>query len=102
VQIEAWILPIPPEEIADICRRYQITWMAVFGSAARRELRPESDYDFLVEFGEEANPSFFDLAHIQHELEDRLGRPVDLGTRSSIKPALRTIILSEAIPVYAQ
>lgn len=98
---QIWVLPISPEEVADLCRRHQIVWMAVFGSAVRGELQDTSDYDFVVEFDEAAKPSLFDLIHIQRELEERLGRPVDLGTRRSIKPALRAEILGTAVQVYA-
>ncbi len=98
---QSWLLPILPEEVADICRRYHIAWMALFGSAARGEMDELSDYDFVIEFEKEATPSLFDLVHIQRELEDQLGRRVDLGTRSSIKPLLRSEILDNAVVVYA-
>lgn len=98
---QTWVLPISPEEVAEICRRHQISWMAVFGSAVRDELQDASDYDFVIDFDAAATPSLFDLIHIQRELEERLGRPVDLGTRRSIKPGLREEILSTAVQVYA-
>ena len=43
-------LEIPTEKIAEICRRYGIQEMAVFGSAARNDMRPDSDVDIMVEF----------------------------------------------------
>jgi hypothetical protein len=43
-------LEIPTEKIAGICRRYGIQEMAVFGSAARNDMRPDSDLDIMVEF----------------------------------------------------
>ena len=41
---------VAQEHIEDICRRYQIVEMAIFGSAARGEAGPDSDVDILVEF----------------------------------------------------
>lgn len=43
-------LEIPTDKIGEICRRYGIQEMAIFGSAARNDLRPDSDVDIIVEF----------------------------------------------------
>ncbi len=45
--LSSWIT-IPVQRIADICRRYQVRELAVFGSAARSDMRPDSDIDLLV------------------------------------------------------
>ena len=37
-------------QLADLCRRYQVRELSLFGSAARGEMRPDSDIDLLVEF----------------------------------------------------
>lgn len=67
----------------------------VFGSAARGELRPDSDIDLLVSF---ARPvSLFEFARLRRRLEELLGRPVDLVTREALKPQLRERILTEAV-----
>lgn len=67
----------------------------VFGSAARGELRPESDIDLLVEFDRPV--SLFEFARLRRRLQDLLGRPVDLVTREALKPQLRERILQEAV-----
>lgn len=68
--------------------------LAIFGSAARDEARPESDVDVLVEF---AGPATFNgYMDLKFFLEDILGRPVDLVTRRSIRPGLKERIESEA------
>jgi predicted nucleotidyltransferase len=41
-------------KLADLCRRYQVCELSVFGSAARGEMRPDSDVDLLVEFHPDA------------------------------------------------
>src|SRR5205814_1295979 len=43
-------IELPEAAIADICRRHQIKELSLFGSAARGEIRPDSDFDFLVDF----------------------------------------------------
>lgn len=68
--------------------------LAIFGSAARDEARPDSDVDVLVEF---AGPATFNgYMDLKFFLEELLGRPVDLVTRKSIRPRLKERIESEA------
>ena len=43
-------IEVPVETISEICRRFRVRELAMFGSAARGELRPESDVDLMVEF----------------------------------------------------
>ena len=62
--------------------------MAIFGSVAREEARPDSDVDFLVEFRGPA--TFNGYMDLKFFLEDLLGRPVYLVTRKSIRPRLKT------------
>lgn len=62
--------------------KYPLKSMAVFGSFSRGDNRPDSDVDILVEFTGPVGIEFIDLAL---ELEDLLGRKVDLVTRQGIK-----------------
>lgn len=66
-------LAIPERELAAICRRYKVKKMALFGSAARGELRPESDVDLLVEFKPEQGPSLWGIVDMQEELSALFG-----------------------------
>ncbi len=81
-------IEFPDAPITEICRRYGIRELAVFGSAACGDSHPGSDIDVLVEFKPDTHLGwkFFDAAD---ELEYLLGRPVDLGTKDSLKPHAR-------------
>ncbi|MCX6595884.1 MAG: nucleotidyltransferase domain-containing protein, partial [Acidobacteria bacterium] len=59
---------LPEEAIVEICRRYQVSELSLFGSAARGEMRPDSDVDFLVEFLPAARPGLLGLAAMTREL----------------------------------
>ena len=68
----------------------------VFGSVARGDAGPESDIDFVVDVQPWVGLEFFGL---WDELEDLLGREVDLVTEQSLKPGVRARILQEAQPL---
>lgn len=69
----------------------------MFGSTARGEAHPGSDLDLLVEL--EPGRSLLDLVAIKQELEDLLGREVDVVTAAGVSPYLRQRILREAVPL---
>ena len=63
--------------------KYALTSMAVFGSAARGEQRPDSDVDIMVEFDTSKDYDFLELAE---ELQQLLKRRVDLVVRKGLRP----------------
>lgn len=71
-------------EIKDVAARHRGRSVAVFGSVARGEERPDSDLDFLVEF--EPGSSLFDLVRLQDELRELLGYPVDVVSLGGLLP----------------
>jgi len=77
----------------ELCRRYPIRSMGVFGSFVRGEQREDSDLDVLVEFGDEVG--LFEYAGLQIELSDMLGMKVDVANRAALKPRIGQRILAE-------
>ena len=79
-------------------RRLGVRRLALFGSMARGEARPDSDVDLLVEFapGQKSFDRFVSLAEL---LERLLGRPVELVTLESLSPFIGPHILAEAADV---
>lgn len=69
----------------------------VFGSAARGELRPDSDIDLLIQVTGQTTPWF--PGGLVAELEALLGRRVDVVEAPALRPALREQILHEALPL---
>ena len=70
---------LPAERLAALCERWKVSRLAVFGSVLRADFRADSDVDFLATFTPESRWSLLDLAGMQCELEDLLGRRVDLA-----------------------
>ena len=80
-------------KIIPILKRYDVRRAALFGSFVRGEQREDSDIDILVEFKD--GKSLLDLAGLKIELEEALGRKVDILTYNSLHPLLRDKILQE-------
>lgn len=94
------ILQKSKNRIAEICRRYKIRELSLFGSQVRGDSTAKSDFDFLVEFNPEARISFFDLSHIQTELEELVKSKVDLVPKDGLKPIIKKTVLDEAEIIY--
>ena len=92
---------LPEAEIAEICRRHGVKELCVFGSAARGDMRPDSDIDLLVDFLPEARPSLFTLTRLMREFAELLGRRVDIATKPALKPRIRPYVLADAQVIYA-
>jgi predicted nucleotidyltransferase len=91
------ILAILTERQPEIARRFGVKRLALFGSAARGELRDDSDVDVLVEFD---GPSTFDgYFSLKDYLEALLGRTVDLVTERGLKPRARRQVERDLIRV---
>jgi uncharacterized protein len=87
--------------LAEFARAHGIRWIALFGSALRDDFRPDSDIDLLVEFQPEHTPGLLHLAQMELELEDALGRPVELRTPEDLSPYFRDEVTATARPLYA-
>lgn len=88
-------------ELADLCRRYRVRELSLFGSAVRNEMRTGSDLDLLVEFLPDAQVDLVDYAGLMLDLSRLLGRKVDLVSKNGLKPLIRTAVLEEARLLYA-
>lgn len=82
-------------EIIRILKKHDVCRAAIFGSFATREEQEESDLDILIEFEAKAKKSLLDLAALKIELEELLGRKVDVVEYSTLHPLLREKILEE-------
>lgn len=86
------------EKTLPILLRHRIKRAGIFGSVAKGDSTDESDIDMLVELGDEI--SLLKFVGIKYELEDVLGKKVDLVEYQAIRPRLRNRILSEEIRIY--
>jgi predicted nucleotidyltransferase len=85
------------DEILRIAERHGAYNVRVFGSVARGEAGPDSDVDFLIDAGEKVSPWF--PGGLVYDLEELLGRRVDVVTENALHPKLRQYVLREAKPL---
>lgn len=71
----------------------------MFGSYVRGTQRPDSDIDILITLEDPPRLDLFDLVHLQEQLSELLGAPVDLTLRRSLRRRIGVRILDEVVPV---
>ena len=78
------------DEVLAIAARHHASRVRLFGSAARGDVRPDSDIDLLVDFDQ--GSSLFDLMRMARELEALFGRAVDVVSAGGLKSRDRLIL----------
>jgi predicted nucleotidyltransferase len=95
-------LEVPKRRLEALCRRHGVKRLGVFGSAARGETTGSSDIDLLVEFGNKAQTSLFDMVRLKEDLSRLFGRKVDLATPAILEnPYRRRSVLKDLREIYA-
>jgi uncharacterized protein len=84
-------------DIRRIAAQYGASDVRVFGSVARGEADEDSDIDLVVRMA--PGRSLFDVGGLVMDLQDLLGRHVDVVTDNGLRPRMRQRILREAVPV---
>ena len=96
-------IQVPVPEIASFCRQNHIRKLAFFGSVLRRDFRPDSDIDVLVEFEPGHVPGFIRLFGMEEELSAILGgRKVDMVTEKFLNRRIRDKVLANLEVQYVQ
>lgn len=93
-------LSVDAERLADVCRRYGVARLEVFGSVSRGEAGPDSDVDVLYDLMPDARLGWR-IEDLTDELVSLFGRPVDLISRNALHHRLRDDVLAEARLLYA-
>jgi uncharacterized protein len=75
--------------------------LRLFGSVARATAGPESDVDLIAEIDHASRFSLLDLVGLQHDLEDLIGRKVEITTAAErMRPRIRRRVEADAIEVF--
>ncbi len=87
------------KKIIPILKKNDVVRAGIFGSYARGEAKKRSDIDILIKVKKGKKFSLFDLVGLQMELEEKLGKKVDLLTYNGISPYLKRYILEDEIKI---
>jgi len=92
-------LDLDMQRLDDLCRRYGIARLEVFGSVVRGEATADSDVDLLYELPR--GVPGWGIADVQVEMSELFGRPVDLVSKRALHRDLRPVVLAQARELYA-
>ena len=93
-------IDIDEAKLREVCRRYGIAELAVFGSVARGTAGPNSDLDLLYVLAPEARIGW-DIETLADELSALFGRHVDLVSKRHLHRLIRDDVLAGAAVLYA-
>jgi predicted nucleotidyltransferase len=91
---------VDPEALEEICARYGVARLDVFGSISRGDFTADSDVDVLYTLEPGARLGW-EIEDLSDELSALFGRPVDLVAKVALHPRLRDNVLAEAKLLYA-
>lgn len=86
-------------KIIEICKRNDISYCALFGSYARGEADETSDIDLLVRFSKPIGWKFYGIAE---DLQNGLGKKVDLATEKMLNKYIRESVLQDLKVIYEE
>jgi predicted nucleotidyltransferase len=99
--ITRYRINVPMQELVDLCHRYHVRELALFGSVLRDDFRDDSDIDVLVEFEPGALIGLYEHFDLREHLERLLGRKVDLVSKRGLNPMIRDEVITSAQVLYA-
>jgi len=91
---------ISQQDVAAFCIRNHVRKLSLFGSVLTDRFREESDVDMLVEFEAGHVPGLIELAGMEIEMCEIVGRKVDLRTAGELSPYIREKVMASAVLQY--
>jgi uncharacterized protein len=82
-----------------LAEEFGVEIVGVFGSYVRREQRPDSDLDLLIELDRPPRISLIGLVELEDYLSQVLGVKVDLAIKTNLKKRIGRRILQEVVPI---
>ena len=88
------------EKLAEICKKNNVIFLAVFGSFVRGEQKRKSDVDMAIEFDKSKRKTLLDLVRLEDEMSKVFKKKVDLGIFSSLSPYVVEDVKREMRVIY--
>lgn len=87
-------------DLIKICKKENISYLALFGSYKNGKVKKNSDIDFLIRL--KGNQSLFKIIKISQELSDLFHKKVDLLTENAISPYIKDNIMNNLEVIYSE
>ena len=94
-------IEVNKDKIAAFCQKHHLTKLAFFGSVLTDEFGPDSYVYVLFEYDQNYALTLFDVARMERELGDLLGRKVDMRTPEDLSRYFRDEVVRNAVVQYA-
>jgi uncharacterized protein len=94
-------IDIDSDQVAAFCRKHYLTKLSLFGSVLTDRFGPDSDVDVLFEYDADHVPSLFDVAGMERELSEILGRKADMRSPKDLSQLFRDEVVRSALVQYA-
>ncbi len=88
--------------LEEFCKANGIKKLSLFGSYLRNMYNEESDVDLLVAFEDDTEYGLLDIARMERELSDMIGKKVDLRTTEELSSYFRDTVVKEAVVKYGE
>lgn len=102
--MEVGNIHVETAQLTDLCRRWNIAELSLFGSVLREDFRADSDIDIMVRFDPIDSWTFAELLRLRDELAALFGRPVDVVEQRAVlaltNPIRKRYILDGARELY--
>jgi len=100
--MEVGHIEVDDNELLGIIKKYDLAEVSAFGSVLRDDFNEKSDLDLLVVFHNSKEKSLFDIIDLKNELEELVGRNVDIVEKEALRnPYRKEEILRTAKVIYA-
>lgn len=94
------MMSLDSQRLADFCKKNNIAFLGLFGSAARDELHASSDIDVLVRYGQPIG--LFEHSRVALERESLFGKRVDLVTDRALSKYIKARVYNDLKPLYGR
>ena len=95
-------ISINEKKIEEFCKVNGIKKLSLFGSYLKNTYNEESDVDLLVEFENDTEYGLLDVARMERELSEMIGKKVDLRTSEELSRYFRDTVVKEAVVKYGK
>lgn len=90
------------KDIRKVLKNHNITYAAIFGSYVKGKQKKRSDIDIVFDYKKNSHFSLFTMSSVKFELQDILGKKVDLVPINGLKSEIKEEVINTMVPIYEE